>query len=150
MSRRKGRILAVQALYSYDVGKMPLENVLTFNWAVPDDKVDVEEVEDNSSKDFARLIVTGTVEHLNKIDGLIESHLSQSWTMERISRVSLSILRMSVFMLLYQKEDVHPNIVIDEAVSIAKEFDADDTYRFINAVLDRISKEFYSDDTTKK
>ena len=67
MSRRKGRILAFQALYSYDVGQMPLEELLKFEWeqdfsiSVSEDKDLVKEVSDeaieksdNETYDFAR------------------------------------------------------------------------------------------------
>ena len=46
---------------------------------------------------------------------------------------------MSVYSLLYQK-DIAASVVIDEAIQIAKEFGADDSFRFINAVLDKIGK----------
>ena len=48
-------------------------------------------------------------------------------------------MRMSVYSLLYQK-DTHASIVIDEAVGIAKEYGAEDSFKFINAVLDKINK----------
>ena len=59
--------------------------------------------------------------------------------MDRISRVALAILRVSVYELLFQK-GAEAKIVIDEAVNIAKDFDTDDSYKFINAVLDKIGK----------
>ncbi|MDE6774541.1 MAG: N utilization substance protein B, partial [Treponemataceae bacterium] len=65
-------------------------------------------------------------------------HLS-GWEFDRVNKVSLAILRMSVYALLYQR-DVPASIVIDEAVSIAKDYGQDDSYKFINAVLDNIRK----------
>lgn len=134
MSRRKGRILAFQALYSWDVGGESLDDLLKFSWASKDDA-------DTSGEEytFARLLVSGTVEHCGEIDKLIKEHLAANWDFDRLNKVSLAILRMSVYSLLYQKE-THATIVIDEAIDIAKEFGADDSFRFINAVLDKISK----------
>ena len=60
--------------------------------------------------------------------------------MDRISRVALAILRTSIYELLFQN-GAEPKIVIDEAVNIAKDFDTDDSYKFINAVLDKIGKD---------
>lgn len=137
MSRRKGRVLAFQALYSHDVGGVSVEDVLKFSWA------DGEKTGDDSSNEeytFARLLVTGTLEHISEIDDLIKKHLAANWDFDRVNKVSLSILRMSVYSLLYQK-DTNASIVIDEAVNIAKEYGADDSYRFINAVLDKISRD---------
>ncbi len=134
MSRRKGRILAFQALYSYDVGGEKLDELLTLNWA--DDKSGV----DSETSDFARIIIAGTVNHLEEIDSLIKQHLSANWDFSRVNRVSVAILRISVFALLYQK-DTAPTIIIDEAIGLSKDFGEDDSFKFINAVLDNIRKE---------
>ena len=137
MSRRKGRVLAFQTLYSYEVGGIPLEDLLTFSWVsengVPAEKANTEEYA------FARLLAAGTVEHLSEIDENIKKHLAANWDFTRVNKVSLSILRMSVYSLLYQK-DVGASVVIDEAIQIAKEFGAYDSFRFINAVLDKVGK----------
>ncbi|MGI5097516.1 transcription antitermination factor NusB [Treponema socranskii] len=137
MSRRKGRVLAFQTLYSYEVGGIPLEDLLSFSWA-SESGVPAEEVNKDEYV-FARLLAAGTVEHLSEIDENIKKHLAANWDFDRVNKVSLSILRMSVYSLLYQK-DVGASVVIDEAIQIAKEFGADDSFRFINAVLDKIGK----------
>ncbi|MBQ6780563.1 MAG: transcription antitermination factor NusB [Treponema sp.] len=134
MSRRKGRILAFQGLYSWDIGGNPLEDVLKLDWA-ENEKGD--QVDDDSGA-FARMLIAGSVEHQAEVDELIKKHLS-GWTFDRVNKVSLAILRMSVYSLLYQK-DMAASIVIDEAISIAKEYGQDDSYKFINAVLDNIRK----------
>ena len=154
MSRRKGRVLAFQTLYSYEVGGIPLEDLLSFSWAsesgVPAEDANKEEYvfvfvrvpAEDTNKDeyvFARLLAAGTVEHLSEIDENIKKHLAANWDFDRVNKVSLSILRMSVYSLLYQK-DVGASVVIDEAIQIAKEFGADDSFRFINAVLYKIGK----------
>ena len=137
MSRRKGRVLAFQTLYSYEVGGIPLEDLLAFSWA-SENGVTAEDA-NKEEYAFARLLASGTVEHLSEIDENIKKHLAANWDFDRVNKVSLSILRMSVYSLLYQK-DVGASVVIDEAIQIAKEFGADDSFRFINAVLDKIGK----------
>lgn len=137
MSRRKGRILAFQALYSHDVGGVSINDLLTFSWVTKDESPDADY--DNEAYTFARLLITGTMEHIAQIDDLIKQHLSAHWDFDRVNKVSLAILRMSVYSLLYQR-DTNPSIVIDEAINIAKDFGADDSFKFINAVLDKISK----------
>ncbi|MCR4901215.1 MAG: transcription antitermination factor NusB [Treponema sp.] len=132
MSRRKGRILAFQGLYSWDVSQSPLEEVLKFSW-LQSDKEDEEQI-------FAAMIISGTVEHIKEIDALITKHISSNWTFERINKVSLAILRTSVYQMKFQA-GVEPKIVIDEAVNIAREYGPEDSYKFINAVLDKIGKE---------
>ena len=148
MSRRNGRVIAFQALYSWDVTKASLDDLLTFSWLQKDAEVEGAsqeapvELSETSKEErtFASIIIAGTISHIDEIDKLIENHLSSSWSMERISRVALAILRTSVYELLFQN-GAEPKIVIDEAVNIAKDFDTDDSYKFINAVLDKIGKD---------
>ena len=87
---------------------------------------------------FAKLLVSGTIEHIEEIDSIIKEHLSR-WDFDRLNKVDLAILRISVYPLLYQK-DLHSSIVIDEAIDISKDFGSDDSYKFINAVLDNVRK----------
>lgn len=132
--RRKGRILAFQALYAWDVSKIPLADLLDFTWLGEEkrERLGVEGIA------FPRLMIAGTIEHINEVDDLIKQHLT-NWDFDRLNRVDVAILRMSVYSLLFQT-DVHPSIVIDEAIDISKEFGSDDSFRFINAVLDNIRK----------
>lgn len=141
MSRRKSRILAFQALFSWDASKTSLEDILNFSWLEKDNEVNVEPSE--TAKDeqtFASLIIAGTIDHIDEIDKVIESHLSSSWSMDRLNKVTLAILRTSTYELKFQK-DIDQKIVIDEAVNIAKDYGTDDSYKFINAVLDKIGKD---------
>ena len=135
MSRRKARILAFQGLYSWDVGNIAKEDVLELNWADFAKEAEAEE-----TKTFARILIAGTIENQDKIDSLIKAHLNPKWDFGRLNKVSLAVLRMGVYSLLYQKE-LSSSIIIDEAISIAKEFGQDDSHRFVNAVLDAIRKE---------
>ena len=147
MSRRKGRILAFQGVYSWDVSKSSVEDILKFSWLQKDSAEEEKEPEAQSlapelleERTFASLIITGTIEHIQEIDELIKNHLSENWTLERINKVSLAILRTSIFEMKFQN-GTQPKIVIDEAVNIAREYGLEDSYKFINAVLDKIGKE---------
>lgn len=141
MSRRKGRITAFQALFSWDANNIPLEDLLNFTWLKKESEESDKE-KDNSKDElmFASLIVTGTLNNIEKIDELIDSHLSANWSRDRINKVALAILRTSIYELKFV-EGSNPKIVIDEAINIAKEYGADDSFKFINAVLDKIGKE---------
>jgi N utilization substance protein B len=135
-SRRKGRILAFQALYSWDTfysrtGNPSLpEGLLDFTW--------IEKPLDEEMSAFSRLLVTGTTENIVSVDGMIGKHL-ENWELSRLNKVDLAVLRMSVYSLMFQP-GIHPSIVIDEAIDIAKEFGTDDSYRFVNGVLDSVRK----------
>lgn len=134
MSRRKSRIIAFQALYSWDAGGESLEDLLQFSW------VDSKENLEQSDLAFSRIIIAGTIENISTIDELIKTHLSANWNFDRLNKVTLAILRISIYSLVYQK-DIASSIVIDEAIDLAKEFGDSDSFKFINAMLDRISKE---------
>ena len=142
MSRRKSRILAFQALFSWEASESTLEDLLTFSWSYKDSDVLKESpvLESEAAKDeklFASLLVSGTIDRITEIDQLITEHLSDNWSIDRINKVALAILRIAIYELKFQPDSV-AKIVIDEAVNIAKQFGADDSYKFINAILDKL------------
>ena len=134
--RHKGRILAFQALFAWDTQhtlgsadkkEQALKDLLDFSWA---EKAD-------SNGDFSRLLVTGVVENIKAVDTMIRKHLV-NWDFSRLTCVDRALLRLSVYELLFQTAP--PSVVIDEAVEISREYGTDDSYRFINGVLDGIKK----------
>ena len=131
-SRRKGRILAFQALYCWEASHPPLDELITFSWLEAEKQAALNV--DLSA--FSRLLIAGTIENIKSIDKIIKQHL-QHWDISRLTRVDLAILRMSVYSLMYQSE-IAPSIVIDEAIGISKEYGTDDSFRFVNGVLDNI------------
>ncbi|MDR0707828.1 MAG: transcription antitermination factor NusB [Treponema sp.] len=143
-SRRHGRILAFQALYSWEAVKgrfkppsekqKILEDLLEFPWM---DKKDSEQIKEETRL-FSRLLITGTIENLEKIDEIIKSHL-ENWNFSRVRRVDLAVLRISVYQILFQK-DLPASIIISEAVAIAKIFGEEKSYGFVNGMLDGIRK----------
>jgi N utilization substance protein B len=132
-SRRKGRILAFQALYCWESTGAPPEELMAFSWLGENGAL-----LDEGIAAFSRLLIAGTVENIAPIDEMIKRHL-QNWDISRLNRVDLAVLRISVYALIYQNE-IAPSIVIDEAIGISKEFGTDDSFRFVNGVLDSIRK----------
>lgn len=139
-SRRKARIVAFQALYAWDASSMDFDELLSFSWLGEDSAASTDE----ELKTFAGLIVSGTIENIDTIDSDIKKHL-EHWAFERLKKVDLAILRVSVYSLIFQT-DIPAQITIDEAIEIAKEYGAEDSYRFINGVLDAVWKEHHSAD----
>jgi N utilization substance protein B len=135
--RRKGRILAVQALFAFDFTRCDISGLTAFSWAAGDEENNFPDIDENI-RNFAVLLITGAIENLKIIDSTIQKHL-EHWEMSRLNRLDLAVLRVSVFSLLFMK-DVPASVVIDEAIDIAKDFGTDDSYRFINGVLDGIRK----------
>lgn len=133
-SRRKGRILAFQALYCWESNRVPVAELMDFSWLESGKRAALDE----DIAAFSRLLIAGTIENITAVDGMIKSHL-QNWDISRLNRVDLAVIRMSAYTLMFQS-DVSPSIVIDEAIGISKEFGTDESYRFINGVLDGIRR----------
>ncbi|UCF98601.1 MAG: transcription antitermination factor NusB [Spirochaetaceae bacterium] len=151
--RRKGRILAFQSLYAYELCaesvqraaedqggqstpgvREGIDDILNFPWI---DEAGRNKI-NQESLDFGRLIAGGTLENIAEIDDHIKVQL-EHWDFSRLNKVDQAILRMSVYSLLFQP-DIPASVTIDEAVDISKEFGTDESYRFINGVLDGIRK----------
>ncbi len=116
---------------------MDTDELLSFSWLGEESSASTDE----DLKTFATLVVSGTMENIVLIDGAIQKHL-EHWAFERLKKVDLAILRVSIYSLLYQT-DIAPQITIDEAIEIAKEFGAEDSYRFINGILDAVWKDHH-------
>jgi len=128
--RRKARILAFQTLYSWDINQDSIDNLLDFSWKKDEQNTEIA--------GFAKLLVAGTVENISSIDKLVKDNI-RNWDFDRLAKVDLAILRIAVFEIIYQ-EDVPDGVSINEAIEIAKSFGTDDSYKFINGVLDNIKK----------
>lgn len=133
-SRRKARILAFQALYAWDASGGSASGLMSFEWFEEEKRAALDE----EVAVFARLLIAGTLENIDAIDAAIRSHL-ENWSFERLKRVDLAVLRIGAYSLMYQ-QDIPAQITIDEAIEIVKEYGSEDSYRFVNGVLDGIWK----------
>ena len=97
-----------------------------------------------NEEESADIIIT----RLPEIDALIHEH-APKYPIERIARMDLAILRLAIYELVIAKEEP-PKVIIDEAVTLAKEFGGDRSYAFINAVLGAIYKTIPQPEETEK
>lgn len=133
LSRRKSRVLVIQALYSQEFNQRDMGSLLDFPWY---------EYQGNDRDEkllFSRMLLHGVVEHLVEIDDQIKKHLNH-WEFERLNKLDLGIMRLGCYELVYTG-DTPAQIIINEAVEIAKDFGSDQTFKIINGVLDAIRKE---------
>jgi transcription antitermination protein NusB len=132
--RRRAREAALQMLYQCEVGRVgPEDAIATYG--------EIEQAGRLSSADgeaFASQLVRGTVEHAGEIDPVIAASASH-WRPERMAIIDRLILRMAVYQLQHVP-DVPPNVVISEAVELARRFGGDESGRFVNGVLDAIKR----------
>ncbi len=76
--------------------------------------------------------------NLTKIDAEIQK-AAPAWTLDKVAKIDLAILRLSGYELLILKKEP-PRVIIDEAVELAKEFGHQSSSAFINGVLGTILK----------
>lgn len=106
-----------------------------------DEYLDIEKLffSNNNIEDedtiFISKLFYGVVLNIKEIDEHI-SKLSIGWTIDRISKVELAILRLAYFELVYLKQE--PAIVINEAVKFAKTFSDDNSHKFVNGILGKV------------
>jgi N utilization substance protein B len=124
MTRRFARELALQTLYSIEVGKHDPAAALDATLEGP------KESEDRA---FVRDLVLGTLEHEPESDALI-APLLEGWTLDRLPTIDRLVLRMAVYEMTHHKETPRA-VVINEAVELAKKFSTDDSGRYVNGVL---------------
>lgn len=99
-----------------------------------------EESRDDNYSDFALECAKGVEDNLEEIDKIISDHLSAKWKINRISKVSLSILRLAVYEMKYV-EDIPSNVSINEAVELSKKFSGEEEYKFVNGILGAVSRD---------
>ncbi|MDH4261669.1 MAG: transcription antitermination factor NusB [Spirochaetia bacterium] len=127
MKPQRARILAMQAIFQMDFQKRPLKDLLLFDW------IDYEIP--NDEKVFAAELVKGAIENSDIINETI-IQFSKNWDIRRISRVSKAIITISLYQLMFLKDEMPYKVVIDEAIRISKKYAEDDAGRFINGILD--------------
>lgn len=82
---------------------------------------------------FAREVISAFENHKSEVDEQISMYL-KGWTLDRISKVDLSIVRLAVTEILYI-ESLSPAISINEAVNLAKKYSDDESAVFVNGLL---------------
>ncbi len=90
---------------------------------------------ENSDIDFIRSEYEGIVHNADNIDSIIDKS-AKGWTVDRLSKVDLSILRLAVYEIEYT--DIPDKVAVNEAIELAKEFGEDKSYSFINGILGNV------------
>jgi N utilization substance protein B len=128
-TRRKGRELALQALYQIemtgDESAAALDRFLNhFEGGT-------------KARDFARRLVSGVISRRAEIDRLIERS-TEHWKLARMAKVELTILRMATFELVFCP-DIPLSVSLDEAIEIGKRYGSEESAAFINGILDQVA-----------
>lgn len=130
--RTKARECALQVLYQVDITGDNAEGAIKDFW-------ETKGKFEDAVKDFARTLVMGALEKLEKIDKVIGDYAT-NWQLDRMAKVDRNILRLATFELLFVA-DIPDKVSINEAVEMAKKFGDEESSKFVNGILDKISKE---------
>ena len=132
MSRTKLREQAFKLVYSLQLQK---ETEL-------DEQIDLyiesNDIKDKETIEYIKDIIFGIKENEQDIENIIKSSLDSKWTIDRISKINLSILKLAIYEIKYKK--IPFKVEINEAVELAKKYGEDKSSKFINGALANVVK----------
>lgn len=129
MKRREARQQAFVLVFEQSFSHDGMEQIIDTAEAVMGKPVD----------EFAARLALGTEEKLPAIDEKIGGN-SRGWKLERLSKVSLAVLRLAIYELLFEKE-IPVGVTINEAIELAKRYGGEEDAPFVNGVLGTVAKE---------
>lgn len=134
MNRSETRKVAFEFLYSLELQKLEKSEY--------EEQIDLfleaNHIIENKVKEYITDVTYGIEDNKEKILEQINQELSEKWEMSRLSKVSIAILKLAVYEIVYKK--LPYKVVINEAVELAKSYGDDNTPSFVNGVLASIVK----------
>lgn len=97
------------------------------------------EIEDNETKEYLKDILFGVSENEEKICSLIIKNLKENWTIDRIPKINISLLKVAIYEMIYTK--VPYKVAINEVIELSKKYSDEQAKSFINGILASIVKE---------
>lgn len=132
MNRSAKREIVFKLVYSMEIQKsFDNETIETF--------LEDKNITNPENKKYIYEIVNGIIENKEEIRKKISNNLKKDWTIDRISKIELTLLEISIFEILYYK--IPFKVSINEAVELAKKYAESQSPSFINGVLANIVKE---------
>ncbi len=127
MNRTEMRELAFKLIYSLEIQNS--DNI--------EEQIELyfqqNEIENQKVVEYVKDIILGMNKNKTEIEDIIKKCLTEKWTIERISKINLSILKMAIYEIKYK--DIPYKAEINEAVELAKKYGEDTSSRFINGAL---------------
>lgn len=138
-ARAAARLAAVQALYQHDMEATPLASLLDeFHRHRLGMEIDEEQYA-QAETTFFDDVVRGVVARKDEIDEILAAKLAQGWSLARLDKTMLQILRCGAFELM-ARADVPTGAAISEYVDVAHAFFEEREAKFVNGVLDAVAK----------
>jgi N utilization substance protein B len=132
MQRTKMRELAFKLMYEIEIQK-EISDSLINNF------IDSNSITDNEAIEYLKDIVYGIESHKEEIEPLISQNLKENWTLSRISKINLSLLKIAIYEMLYK--DLPYKVAINEVIELAKKYADDSSPIFINGTLASVVKQ---------
>ena len=129
--RTRARECALKILYGMEITKEPPETSIKMFWSNHDE-------EESEIIEFTNALVIGVKRNQEFIDKTISSYAA-NWELKRMAMIDRNILRFATFELLFM-EEVPPKVAINEAIDLAKRYGDQESGKFVNGILDKISK----------
>lgn len=132
MGRRETRENAMKLLYQVQIQRDDVEEQISRF-------IEEQEIIEPQDKEYMLNVVNGVIEKEAELDDLISSH-AKGWTIQRMPKVDLAIMRLSCFEMKY-RDDIPVNVSINEAVELAKKYSGEQSKTFVNGVLGKVFAE---------
>lgn len=132
MNRTEARDMAFKFLYQVEVQKENNEEAVELF-------LENNDIDNNEAQKYISNIAKGVKENSENIIEVIKKHLKQDWKIERISKVTLAILKLAIYEIIY--EEIPFKVVINEAVELAKKYGEESSPAFVNGILASVVKE---------
>lgn len=129
MNRKKAREYAFILLFEYKFQPDEIERILSDF---------VAEYAPGEQQEYIERVVLGTIENLPALDEKI-GELSKGWKIERISSVSLSVMRLAAYEIEFC-DDIPGVVSVNEAVALAKKYEGEEAAPFVNGILGKLCK----------
>ena len=134
MNRSETRRVAFEFLYSLELQKLEESEY--------EEQIDLfleaNDITENKVKDYITDVTYGIEKYKEEIIKQINEELSEKWQKSRLSKVSIAILKLAVYEIIYKK--LPYKVVINEAVELAKNYGDDNAPSFINGILASVIK----------
>lgn len=131
LNRHQARQVAFQTLYSLEMNLDANIEAVVRQVLAGDPEI---EISDTLPQDVLDL-VSAVNDHKNELDLELSQYLADGWTIDRLSKVDLTLLRLALYEA--KSTDTPKNVAINEALQLAHDFTGDDSRKFINAVLNK-------------
>lgn len=128
------------SLTRHKIREIAFQTLFALNSNIDADPVEVEKQvlsESNPKEEvpeYLTALVKGVLDNQSEIDGIISSYLKKGWSLPRLNKTDLLILRVAVYEIKYVN-DVPSKVALNEALQLAKEFSDEKSKRFINGIL---------------